>query len=297
MDCPSQPSSQLSKLCRGPEGKYESRYRVILNKFYNGNSMKYLKHDRDTGKAHKAEFALLTDRLLSMVGSSIGRRRSKGHKTVIGVGRFRTHIKLSFLHSAFGSYFIAKAGTITQLYCGWSERPSSAQTVSNVGPKHSTLLVMSLLQLSCKMCIYLCPIDGWSNKEIEKRKATSDRELSSEPDSSSERLKESPSKPGPQARRKGKTGDEAEGQAARKSEPNGTAQDNLDGSGSEYSKDDDNEDSLDTDDDEDGECEPEENDQEEEEDEDAESYQFETDESDRDDDDEYFTDESEEEED
>ncbi|KAF8967801.1 hypothetical protein BGZ46_000086 [Entomortierella lignicola] len=310
MDCPSQPSSQLSKLCRGPEGKYESRYRVTLNKFYNGNSMKYLKHDRDAGKAHKAEFALLTDRLLSMVGSSIGKKRSEGHKVVIGVGlgRFGTHTKLTSLHSAFGSYFIAKAGTITQLYCGWSERPSSAQTVNDVGPKHSTLLCFHRDQMAARNMVsvinghldpgvrrpngnlgsghrrpvYLCPIDGWSNKKIEKRKATSDRELSSEPVSSSERSKESPSKPGPQTRRKGKAGDEAEAQAAPKSKPNGTAQDNLDGSGSEYSKDDDNEDSL-GDNDEDGEYEPEENDQEEEEDEDAESYQFETDESDRDD--------------
>ncbi|KAF9186810.1 hypothetical protein BGZ49_004144 [Haplosporangium sp. Z 27] len=80
------------------------------------------------------------------------------------------------------------------------------------------------------------------------------------------RLKESPSKLGPQARGKGKAEDEPEAQAAHRSD-----------SGSEYSEDGD---------DEGGEYKPEENDQEEEY-KDADSNQFETDE--------YLTDESEEE--
>ncbi|KAF9176123.1 hypothetical protein BGZ49_006663, partial [Haplosporangium sp. Z 27] len=113
--------------------------------------------------------------------------------------------------------------------------------------------------------VYLCPIDDWSNNKIEKRKATNARELSSKPDSSSKRLKESPSKPGLLARGKRKTENEAEAQAAHRSEPN---EDNLDDSGSEYSED---EDDLDIDEDEDGESELEENDQEEGEDEDGES--------------------------
>ncbi|KAF8974833.1 hypothetical protein BGZ46_009668 [Entomortierella lignicola] len=128
--------------------------------------------------------------------------------------------------------------------------------------------------------VYLSPIDGWSNNKTEKRKATNDRELSSEPYSSSKRLKESPSKPGPQAREKGKAEDEPEAQVGHRSEPNETVQDNLDDSGSEYAED---EDDLDIDEDEDGEYESEENDQEEERWGDG-------------DDDEYLTDESEEEE-
>ncbi|KAF8969088.1 hypothetical protein BGZ46_010727 [Entomortierella lignicola] len=34
--------------------KYEAKYRFTLNTFYNGNKMKYLKHDWDARKAHKA---------------------------------------------------------------------------------------------------------------------------------------------------------------------------------------------------------------------------------------------------
>ncbi|KAF8949096.1 hypothetical protein BGZ46_005204, partial [Entomortierella lignicola] len=56
--------SKLQSFEENPKERviYEAKYQLTLNKFYNGNNMKYLKHDWDARKAHKAEFALLTDR-------------------------------------------------------------------------------------------------------------------------------------------------------------------------------------------------------------------------------------------
>jgi hypothetical protein len=104
--------SNLPSFEADPEARevYERTHWDALNGFYNDPEMKHLRHDWDAGRAHKAEFALLTDRLLSMVGGTIGKKRESNKKVVIGIGlgRFGTNTKLTSLHSSFSSYFVGK---------------------------------------------------------------------------------------------------------------------------------------------------------------------------------------------
>ncbi|KAF9143837.1 hypothetical protein BGX20_007083, partial [Mortierella sp. AD010] len=72
--------------------------------------MRFKKHQWDARKARDAEYRIITDRLLSMVGGSIGRQRDEADKVVIGVGlgKFSANTKLSSLHESFQSYFVQK---------------------------------------------------------------------------------------------------------------------------------------------------------------------------------------------
>ncbi|KAF8916557.1 hypothetical protein BGZ58_005260, partial [Dissophora ornata] len=55
-----------------------------LDAFYNGNK-RFKKHKWDARRARDAEYRLITDRLLNLVGGSIGRKRDEANKVVIGV--------------------------------------------------------------------------------------------------------------------------------------------------------------------------------------------------------------------
>ncbi|KAF9403002.1 hypothetical protein BGX21_007611 [Mortierella sp. AD011] len=100
---------------RGEGTSFESYYSELqkvqgeLNAFYNG-SMLFKKHQWDSNKAHKAEYAIITDRLLKLIGGSIGRQRDKDCEAVIGVGlgQFATKARLSSLHGSFLSYFVPR---------------------------------------------------------------------------------------------------------------------------------------------------------------------------------------------
>ncbi|KAG0352180.1 hypothetical protein BGZ54_002909, partial [Gamsiella multidivaricata] len=50
------------------------------------------------------------DRLLKLIGGSIGRKREEANKVVIevGLGKFSTKARLSSLHESFQSYFVQK---------------------------------------------------------------------------------------------------------------------------------------------------------------------------------------------
>ncbi|KAG0002846.1 hypothetical protein BGZ79_002209 [Entomortierella chlamydospora] len=91
---------------------YEETLWNALNGFNNDPKMKHLRHDSDAGKAHRAEFALLTDMPLSMVGRAIEKKKKEFNKNVvieIGLGRFGTNTRLTSLHSPFSAYFVSEA--------------------------------------------------------------------------------------------------------------------------------------------------------------------------------------------
>jgi len=81
-----------------------------LNDFYNGNRHRFKRRGWDARKAFEAEFAVITDRILSIVGGSISRKRDESCKVVIalGLGKFSSKTKLTSLHAAFMSYFVRK---------------------------------------------------------------------------------------------------------------------------------------------------------------------------------------------
>jgi len=80
-----------------------------LDHFYNGYRS-FKKHRWDAKKAMEAEFNIITDRLLNMVGGSLGRRRSEADKVIIGVGlgKFSSNSRLSTLHESFQSHFVQR---------------------------------------------------------------------------------------------------------------------------------------------------------------------------------------------
>jgi len=83
---------------------------TILDRFYNGNHHRFKRRGWDARKAFEAEFAVITDRILSVVGGSVSRKREDSCKVVIalGLGKFSSKTKLTSLHAAFMSYFVRK---------------------------------------------------------------------------------------------------------------------------------------------------------------------------------------------
>jgi len=92
---------------RGPDTNV-TEYKAIsnanhdqLDTFYNGENMLYKRHVYDAKRARQEEFAVITDRLLNMVGGTIGRKREDDNKVAIGIGlgQFSSTSGLSSLHS------------------------------------------------------------------------------------------------------------------------------------------------------------------------------------------------------
>jgi hypothetical protein len=86
------------------------RVKERLKAFYDGPDHKYKKHRWDMERARQAEYQLLADRLLRVVGGSIGERYDPNNPVLIGVGlgQFSTKSGLSSLHSTFLDFFIQK---------------------------------------------------------------------------------------------------------------------------------------------------------------------------------------------
>ncbi|KAG0248883.1 hypothetical protein BG011_009811 [Mortierella polycephala] len=78
-----------------------------LDEFYNSNH-RFKKHKWDAQRTKGDEFRLITDRLLKLVGGSIGHKRDEANKVVIGVGlgKFSSKFRLFSLHESFQSYFV-----------------------------------------------------------------------------------------------------------------------------------------------------------------------------------------------
>jgi hypothetical protein len=86
-----------------------------LDQFYNGD-MSVLRHKWDQERAHRGEFYTITDRLLGMIGGSIGRTRDPENKVVIavGLGDFKSKSGLGSLHQSFASFFVQKVSHLLQ---------------------------------------------------------------------------------------------------------------------------------------------------------------------------------------
>lgn len=105
--------SELSSL-RGEDSSVISylkdleQVRDQLDEFYNGNNMLFKKHKWDATRARTEEFRLIANRVLSLVGGSVGRKRDPKHMVVIGIGlgQFSSQSGLSSLHGTFMAYFI-----------------------------------------------------------------------------------------------------------------------------------------------------------------------------------------------
>ncbi|KAI7825628.1 hypothetical protein BC939DRAFT_121676 [Gamsiella multidivaricata] len=86
-----------------------------LDEFYN-KSATFKKHQWDARKAREAEFDIIADRLLNMVGGALGRQRDEEDKVVIGIGlgKFSSTGRLSSLHESFQSYFVQRVSASLQ---------------------------------------------------------------------------------------------------------------------------------------------------------------------------------------
>ncbi|KAG0317269.1 hypothetical protein BGZ99_006411 [Dissophora globulifera] len=117
--------------------------------FYNtNNSVK--KRQWDARKAHDAEFRIITERLLNVVGGSISRQRDEHNKVVIGVGlgQFSGRKRLSSLHTAFQSFFVKKARSLGYVVVGVNEYYTSKKC-----PKCQNFVgQVEIRRLYCKTC-------------------------------------------------------------------------------------------------------------------------------------------------
>ncbi|KAF9159008.1 hypothetical protein BGX21_003433, partial [Mortierella sp. AD011] len=140
---------------RGESASFESYYSELqkvegeLNAFYNG-SMLFKKHQWDANKAHKAEYAIITDRLLKLIGGSIGRQRDKDCEVVIGVGlgQFATKTGLSSLHGSFLSYFVPKVRSLGYIVVGVNEYYTSKKCPTC----HNFVGQVDIRRLYCRHC-------------------------------------------------------------------------------------------------------------------------------------------------
>ncbi|KAI8596758.1 hypothetical protein EDD21DRAFT_238117 [Dissophora ornata] len=82
-----------------------------LDAFYNGNNNRLKKHKWDAQRAKNSEFIAITNRILKLVGGSIGCRMKEEQKVVmaVGLGQFSSSSRLSSLHEAFMAFFMQKA--------------------------------------------------------------------------------------------------------------------------------------------------------------------------------------------
>ncbi|KAG9060891.1 hypothetical protein KI688_007847 [Linnemannia hyalina] len=111
----------------GPDAsiaEYTTRMQEVeaqLGSFYGSVVLK--KHRWNARKARDEEYRLIANRLLEMVGGSLGAKRKESNKIVIGVGlgQFSSRIRLLSLHESFESYFIQKARSLGYIVVGVNE--------------------------------------------------------------------------------------------------------------------------------------------------------------------------------
>ena len=76
--------------------------------FYTGNNHLYERHKWDMERARHAEYQAIANRLLGIMGGSIGRIKDDSVPVLIaiGLGQFGSKGRLSSLHSTFLKFFI-----------------------------------------------------------------------------------------------------------------------------------------------------------------------------------------------
>lgn len=98
----------------GPEASirgYITREKEVehdLGQFYGNVVLK--KHKWNARKARMEEYRLIANRLLQLIGGTMGAKRDAENKVIIGIGlgQFSSKNRLSSLHESFKSYFVKK---------------------------------------------------------------------------------------------------------------------------------------------------------------------------------------------
>ncbi|KAF8929937.1 hypothetical protein BGZ47_000819 [Haplosporangium gracile] len=121
-----------------------------LLEFYGGRDQQYKRHKWDMERALHYEYQLIADRLLGIVGGSVGRPRDPSNAVLIGVGlsKFNTRSGLSSLDSSFLSFFVQKARSLGYIVVGLNEYYTSKKC------PHCGLFVaqVTLRRLFCPHC-------------------------------------------------------------------------------------------------------------------------------------------------
>ncbi|KAG9065426.1 hypothetical protein KI688_002751 [Linnemannia hyalina] len=99
------------------------RVEECLQKFYAGSGNLYKRQKWDMERARDYEYQLIANRLLGIVGGSLGERYDPSNPVLIGVGlgNFSITSGLSALNSTFLSYFIQKARSLGYIIVGLNE--------------------------------------------------------------------------------------------------------------------------------------------------------------------------------
>ncbi|KAG0355766.1 hypothetical protein BGX24_006552, partial [Mortierella sp. AD032] len=106
-----------------------------LKEFYAGDDHEFLKRSWDHTRARQMEYQATAERLLGIVGGSLGRRlednRSDDPILIgIGLGQFTSNSRLSSLHSSFLEYFIKTARSLGYIVVGINEYCTSKKMPS-----------------------------------------------------------------------------------------------------------------------------------------------------------------------
>ncbi|KAK3810077.1 MAG: hypothetical protein J3Q66DRAFT_391248 [Benniella sp.] len=129
--------------------EYRAEFEQQLTNFYSPDG-KASKNAWDAERAREAEYSLITERLLNMVGGSAGRLRRPEQKVAIGIGlsRFSSHIRLSSLDSSFTSYFVQKVRSLGYIVIGVNEYYTSKRCPEC----HQFVGQMEIRRLYCSNC-------------------------------------------------------------------------------------------------------------------------------------------------
>ncbi|OAQ31430.1 hypothetical protein K457DRAFT_136326 [Linnemannia elongata AG-77] len=97
-----------------------------LKTFYTGDHHRFNRSKWDMSRARHEEYQLMAERLLNIVGGSLGRRieDNKEQDPVligVGLGQFESNIKLSSLDSTFLAYFIRTVRSLGYIVLGINE--------------------------------------------------------------------------------------------------------------------------------------------------------------------------------
>ncbi|KAF9283009.1 hypothetical protein BGZ68_005615, partial [Mortierella alpina] len=98
---------------RGQQGSMEKyvaeleQVQTALDGFYRDNHI-FKKHQWDHEKAKEGECAIITDRILKMVGCAVGEKRRPGNPVIIalGLGDVSSSFGLTSLHGSFKDFFV-----------------------------------------------------------------------------------------------------------------------------------------------------------------------------------------------
>ncbi|KAF9126349.1 hypothetical protein BG015_004706, partial [Linnemannia schmuckeri] len=104
-----------------------------LDNYYNGDRMRYKRHDWDATRARNEEFKTIANRPLGPLGSTIGAKRDTENLAVIGVGLGEFDSKNRCVVVGINEYFTSKKCPIClQFVCQVNIRRLIAYTVSNM---------------------------------------------------------------------------------------------------------------------------------------------------------------------